>query len=69
VVVVAVAVVVALTRLALSARRRVKRLLNACILLRGLCGGGLLGASEPLGLLPPLLVPLVLTAVEYGPGE
>lgn len=68
VVVVALAEVAALTRLALSARRRVKRLLNACILLRGLWGG-LLGASALLGLLPPLLLPLLLTAVEYGPGE
>ena len=68
VVVVALAEVAALTRLALSARRRVKRLLNACILLRGLWGG-LLGASALLGLLPPLLLPLVLIPVEYGPGE
>lgn len=51
----------ALTRLGPSARRRVNRLLNASILL--------LGLSEPLGLLPPLLLLLLLFAVEYGPGE
>lgn len=62
---------VALTTLALSERLRVNRLLNAWILLRGLCGG-LLDASDALGLLPPLLLPLLLltlTVVEYGPGE
>ena len=55
-----VVVVVALTRLAVSVRRGVKRLLNVCMMLQGLWGG-LLGASE--------LLALSLTAVKYGPRE
>ena len=55
-----VVVVVALTRLAVSVRRGVKRLLNIRMLLQGLWGG-LLGASE--------LLALSLTTVKYGPRE
>ena len=63
VVVVVVVAVDPLTTLALSVRRRVKRLLNAWILLRGLWGG-LLAASELLGLLlPAWLLPLLLKGV------